>query len=120
MYNSDKVQVFLNTIQGRQLYSNYGPDLFATWEVFGAKADNFQSGNRLTILNGFLKDIIRYVVELDGFYYCGNFGSIYKLCVQTVDSNSLAKRDVLLKEKAELINRLEVLSSKLRNHQYNQ
>ena len=105
--NIDKYQRYLKTYSGQHLKHSLSE--VGVWLVKGEDSNPDMGGSHyqptLGYFEGKLSDVIRYAVELPGFWQWGGGGDFIKQdppVVIKIDENSLKKRQEMLATKAEL------------------
>lgn len=98
--------------EGKRLLANHSLDEEGVWEVRSTD-DGGRLSNNLGLFQGKLRDVITYSVELPGFWGYGG-GSIRKLKITNIDSDSTARYLELRARQAALKAELAEIESQLK------
>ena len=102
---------------GKELLKQYPLDTVGTWQVRGEDANCDMGGSHympvLGIFDGKLEDVIRYAVELPSFWQWGGGGDFQLISIKTISSASVEQRNQLLREKADLEERIAKINKEL-------
>ncbi len=112
MSKQSNYERYLNTYSGRNLLEKYSLDQEGLWKIRGEDPNCDMGGSHimpeLDIVEGKLKDVIEYGVELSSFWQWGGGGDF------TLMSKPKKINPVENKRRAELKNRLAQLEDEMR------
>lgn len=113
---------FINdTYSGKQLLEHHSLDEEGMWEIRGEDPNCDLGGShhqpKLGIVQGKLRDVIMYGVDLPGFWQWGAGGNFESIgVIPKIDSKSIEVRNELLAEEVRLIRELKAVQERLRIH----
>lgn len=112
---SNNFERYMKTYSGQRI-PRTDLDRVAFWEIRGEDPNCDMGGHHhqpyLGTVQGRLREVIEYAVELPGFWQWGGGGDFREVKVQTI--SDMAKRADLLKEKADLEARLKEIDNQLK------
>jgi hypothetical protein len=109
---------FINTYSGGELLKKHSLDEEGLWQIKGEDPNCDWGGSHhqpnLGIVDGKLVDVIKYAVELSGFWSWGAGGNIVKIDnIKKVDSQSARRRKDLEVQKFALQKQLDAIDEEL-------
>lgn len=110
---------YLETYSGKSLLKKHSLDEDGVWKIRGEDPNCDMGGPHimpeLGIVNGKLRDVVMYGVNLPGFWNWGAGGDFTLIGrqISTIDENSLEAREALKEEAKELEERLKELKRQL-------
>jgi len=114
MVKKNNFERYIETYIGKRI-SKADLNKVAVWEILGADPNCDFGGLHhrpyLGTVQGKLRDVIEYAVELPGFWQWGGGGDFKEVKIQTV--SDMAQKANLLKEKADLEARLAEINKSL-------
>lgn len=118
--NKSNYERFANTNSYLSLLNNHRLDEPGLWQVFGEDPNCYYGGCHsrpsLGFVEGNLKDVIMYAVELPNFWQWGAGGDIEKIGnVKIVDGNTANRRKRLNEHRAYLQEEIKVIDAELEN-----
>lgn len=108
------------TYNGRALFEKHSPDQVGIWKIYGEDPNASMGGSHyqpeLGVVEGMLRDVIMYAVNLPSFWQWGA-GGVFVFVGETIpkiDANSWQEREELVAEADRLEKELAVVKEKLK------
>jgi hypothetical protein len=115
MVKKNKVEQYMKTYSGQKI-TTAELNKVAVWEIRGEDSNCDMGGAHhmphLGTVQGKLRDVIEYAVELPGFWQWGGGGEFKEIKIQSIDD--MSRKANLLREKADLKARIEEIDKELR------
>ena len=111
-------QFTTGTYSGQRLLKEHHLEEEGLWQIKGEDPNCDMGGSHhqpdLGIVQGKLRDVIEYAVELSSFWSWGSGGDIKKIDnIKKIDSAVTMRRNSLLEKKAQLIEELDKIDHEL-------
>lgn len=116
----NRYEKYINqTYAGQRLLKEYSLNDFGYWRIFGEDPNcdlgGYHHEPELGMYEGKLSDVIKFAVELKGFWAWGSGGRILKIgTIQKIDAQTTKEVLELKAQKTELESKLQEINEKIR------